>query len=155
MEEKSSNSKNITKGVLVLAVALAAALAAIALVSCATPAQEGTANPEDSSQAKAGYKTISPEEAKTIMDEAEPYVLLDVRAESEYQEGHIEGATLIPDSELAARAEIELYDKEETILVYCRSGRRSAAAAQLLVDKGYTNVYDFGGITSWPYETVK
>ena len=101
------------------------------------------------------YRQITPEEAKTMMEEQEDYVLLDVRAQNEFDEGHIEGAIVIPYTEIADRAEAELTDKEATILVYCRSGRRSKLAAQTLVDLGYTNIYEFGGIIDWPYETVK
>lgn len=101
------------------------------------------------------YQQITPEEAKTIMDEQTGYALLDVRAQSEFDEGHIEGAILIPDTEIASRAEAELTDKEATILVYCRSGRRSKLAAQALADLGYTKVHEFGGIIDWPYDIVK
>lgn len=101
------------------------------------------------------YKQITPEEAKAMMDKQEDYILLDVRSQEEYDEGHIEGAIVIPDTEISDRAEAELTDKESTILVYCRSGRRSKLAAQALADLGYTNIYEFGGIIDWPYETVK
>ena len=101
------------------------------------------------------YTQISAEQAKTMMDEQEGYILLDVRSQEEFDEGHIEGAIVIPDSEIADRAETELNDKESAILVYCRSGRRSKLAAQALVDLGYTNVYEFGGIIDWPYGTEK
>lgn len=101
------------------------------------------------------YTQISPEEAKDMMDTQDDYVLLDVRAQSEFAEGHIEGAILIPDNEIADRAEGELTQKDATILVYCRSGRRSKPAAQALADLGYTNIYEFGGILDWPYATVK
>lgn len=101
----------------------------------------------------AEYVHISAEEAKNIMDSSEDYVLLDVRTEEEFAEKHIPGAVLIPDSEIAQRAEKELLDKEKTVLVYCRSGRRSKLAAQILADMGYKNVLEFGGINDWPYET--
>lgn len=102
-----------------------------------------------------GYTVITPEEAKKIMDEATGYVILDVRTLPEYNEGHIEGAILIPDYEIMERAERELPDKDQLILVYCRSGNRSKAAARDLVQLGYTNVMEFGGILDWPYEIVK
>lgn len=101
------------------------------------------------------YQQITPEEAKTIMDEQTGYTLLDVRTQSEFDEGHIEGAILIPDTEIASRAETELTDKGATILVYCRSGRRSKLAAQALADLGYTNVHEFGGIISKPSGGLK
>jgi rhodanese-related sulfurtransferase len=103
---------------------------------------------------KAEYHKITAEEAKSVMDSGEEHVLLDVRTLEEYQESRIEGAILIPDSEIGERAEVELPDKKAKILVYCRSGRRSASAANELVGMGYSNVYDFGGITDWTYGTV-
>lgn len=78
-----------------------------------------------------------------------------MRTLDEYNEGHIEGATLLPDNEIAEKAETILYNKEEIILVYCISGRRSEAVAKELVNMGYTHVYDFGGIINWPYEIIK
>ena len=99
------------------------------------------------------WSTISAEKAKEIMSE-EDHILLDVRTEEEFAEAHIEGAILIPHDEIAIRAETELSDKEAVILVYCRSGRRSAAAAETLAGLGYARVFDFGGIIDWPYETV-
>ena len=91
--------------------------------------------------------------AKKIMDTESDYVILDVRTQEEYDEGHIKNAILIPDYEIADRAESELTDKEQLILVYCRSGRRSKNAAKQLSDMGYSNVKEFGGIIDWPYET--
>lgn len=97
------------------------------------------------------YMKISAEEAKEIMDSTDDFVLLDVREDDEYTQGHITGALLIPYGEIEDRAENELPDKGQTILVYCRSGRRSAIAAQTLAELGYTNVMDFGGIIDWSY----
>ena len=103
----------------------------------------------------AGYEQITAEEAKSIMDTEKDYIILDSRTEEEFAQGHIEGAILIPEYEIAARAEKELPDKEQLILVYCRSGRRSKIASAELVKLGYTNVKEFGGIIDWPYEVVK
>ena len=100
------------------------------------------------------YEQITPAEAKEIMDERDDYVILDVRTQEEFDEAHIDGAILIPDYEIAAKAENILKDKNQLILVYCRSGRRSKLAASELVTLGYTNVKEFGGIIDWPYETV-
>lgn len=100
------------------------------------------------------YDIITQEEAKAIMDKEDNYVILDVRTEEEFEEKHIEGAILIPDYEIYARAEEILKDKDQLILIYCRSGRRSKAAASVLVALGYTNVKEFGGIIDWPYGTV-
>ena len=105
-------------------------------------------------QTKGEYKMISASEAKQIIDTEKGYIILDVRTQEEYDEGHIKDALLIPDYEIQTRAEKELTDKNQQILVYCRSGRRSAIAAKKLIDMGYTNVKDFGGIINWPYEIV-
>ena len=99
------------------------------------------------------YVNITAEEAKQIMDSEEGYIILDVRTQEEYDQGHIPGAILIPHTEIEARAEEVLTDKDQLILVYCRSGRRSKIAAEALVELGYTNIKEFGGIIDWPYET--
>ena len=98
------------------------------------------------------YMNITAEEAKQIMDSEEGYIILDVRSQEEYDQGHIPGAILIPDTEIKAKAEEVLTDKDQLILVYCRSGRRSKLAAEALVELGYTNIKEFGGIIDWPYE---
>lgn len=100
------------------------------------------------------YSKITANEAKDMMDQDSTITVLDVRTEEEYNTGHIEGAILIPDTEILEKAEETLTDKSSTILVYCRSGRRSALAAANLVELGYTNVYDFGGIIDWNYDIV-
>ena len=102
---------------------------------------------------KNDYMNISAQEAKKIMDTQEGYLILDVRTQKEYDEGHIPGAVLIPDDEIRERAHKQLPDKDQLILVYCRSGRRSKLAAEALVEMGYTNIWEFGGILDWPYET--
>jgi len=99
------------------------------------------------------YVNITAEEAKQIMDNEEGYIILDVRTQEEYDEGHIPGATQISHEEIAEKAEDVLTDKNQMILVYCRSGRRSKIAAEALVELGYTNIKEFGGIIDWPYET--
>ena len=101
------------------------------------------------------YVNITAEEAKQIMDSEEDYIILDVRTREEYDEGHIPGATQISHEEIAEKAEKVLTDKEQLILVYCRSGRRSKIAAEALVELGYTNIKEFGGIIDWPYEVEK
>ena len=103
----------------------------------------------------ASYKQISGAEAKALMDSESGYIIIDARTQSEFDEGHIPGAILIPEYEIAERAESELSDKNQLILVYCRSGRRSKIAAEELVKLGYTNVKEFGGIIDWEYEIVK
>ena len=101
------------------------------------------------------YEQISGAEAKALMDSESGYIIIDARTQPEYDEGHIAGAILIPEYEIADRAEKELPDKNQLILVYCRSGRRSKIAAEELVKLGYTNVKEFGGIIDWKYEIVK
>ena len=101
------------------------------------------------------YEQITAEQAKTIMDTEKDYVIIDARTEEEFAEGHVENSILIPEYEIKDRAEKELPDKEQLILVYCRSGRRSKIASEELVKLGYTNVKEFDGIIDWPYEIVK
>ena len=98
------------------------------------------------------YVNITAEEAKQIMDSEESYIILDVRTQEEYDEGHIPGAVVISHEEITEKAEDVLTDKDQLILVYCRSGRRSKIAAEALVELGYTNIKEFGGIIDWPYE---
>lgn len=101
------------------------------------------------------YEQLTATEAKAIMDTEKDYIIIDARTEEEFSEGHIEGAVLIPEYEIAAKAESLLPDKDALILVYCRSGRRSKIASEELVRLGYTNVKEFGGILDWPYEIVE
>jgi len=98
------------------------------------------------------YVNITAEEAKQIMDSEEGYVILDVRTQEEYEEGHIPGAIVISHEQIEEKAEDALTDKDQLILVYCRSGRRSKLAAEALAELGYTNIKEFGGIIDWPYE---
>ena len=98
------------------------------------------------------YVNITAEEAKQIMDSEEGYIILDVRTQEEYDQGHIPGAIVISHEEIGEKAEGVLTDKNQLILVYCRSGRRSQLAAEILVGLGYTNIKEFGGILDWPYE---
>ena len=101
------------------------------------------------------YEQISGAKAKALMDSEQGYIIIDARTQEEYDGGHIPGAILIPEYEIAERAEKELANKKQLILVYCRSGRRSKVAAKELVKLGYTNVKEFGGIIDWQYEIVK
>ena len=95
---------------------------------------------------------ITAQQAKEIMDTQEGYIILDVRTQAEYGEGHIPGAILIPNDQILEKAESVLTNKDQLILVYCRSGRRSKLASEDLVKLGYTNIKEFGGIIDWPYE---
>jgi len=120
----------------------------IAFASCAQTGKQA------SNREKAEYRKITAQEAKKMLDEHPQAILLDVRTEAEFNERHIRGARLLPLNELAIKAETALSDKNALILVYCRSGRRSNSAANLLISMGYTNIYDIeGGITVWPYST--
>ena len=101
------------------------------------------------------YYQISQDEAKRIMDEESDYIIVDAREQSEYDEGHIKGAIVIPYTEIEQKAEELLPNKSQLILVYCRSGRRSKIAAQSLANMGYKNVKEFGGIIDWQYEIEK
>jgi rhodanese-related sulfurtransferase len=98
------------------------------------------------------YMNITAEEAKVLMESETGYIVLDVREQDEYDAGHIPGAILIPYTRIEEEASEKLTDKDQLILVYCRSGRRSKIAADALVELGYTNIREFGGILDWPYE---
>lgn len=101
------------------------------------------------------YRSISQEEAMQIMKEKRDYIILDVRTKAEYDEGHIIGAISLPNEDITKTNLKDLPDKEQLILVYCRSGNRSKQAAKKLADKGYINVLEFGGIGTWKGEIVK
>ena len=103
---------------------------------------------------KYSYTQISMEEAIAIMEESTDYILLDVRTHEEFAELHIPGAICVPNEEIGTDEIPELPNKEQLILVYCRSGNRSKQASEKLAALGYTNVYEFGGIIDWPGETV-
>lgn len=115
----------------------------ILLSGCAGPSAEN------------GYQQISQEEAKSMMDSQE-VVILDVREQDEYDGGHIPGAVLLPvgtiDQDTAAAV---IPEKDAAVLVYCRSGNRSKTASSALAALGYINIYEFGGINTWPYDIVK
>ena len=110
----------------------------------------GTAS---NASSESDYQQISQEEAKEMMDTQE-VIILDVREQDEYDSGHIPGAVLLPvgsiDEDTAAEV---IPEKDSTVLVYCRSGNRSKTASSALAELGYTNIYEFGGINTWPYET--
>ncbi|MCR5226734.1 MAG: rhodanese-like domain-containing protein [Eubacterium sp.] len=96
-----------------------------------------------------GYKQVTQETAQTLMANNSDYIILDVREDTEYYDGHIPGAINISNNGIADKELSELPDKDQMILVYCRSGRRSKDAARKLAKIGYTNVYEFGGINDW------
>ena len=134
---------------------IAAGVLTAALSACGQEktGQDTKAAQEDT--VKAEYKKITAEEAKERMDKDDKVVILDVRTEEEYQEGHVPGAIVIPNETISSGPLEELPDMDQAILVYCRSGNRSAQAAKKLAEAGYTQVYDFGGIIDWPYDTEK
>lgn len=139
----------------ILLVALCLAVA-FALGGCGAEKSGDTADSYENGRGeKLMYESITPKQAKEIMDNEESYIILDVREQNEYDEGHIPKAVLIPYTEIENRAEELLPGKEQLILVYCRSGRRSKIAAESLARLGYTNVKEFGGIIDWPYEVEK
>ena len=101
------------------------------------------------------YQQITQEAAKEMMDTRE-VLILDVREQHEYDSGHIPGAVLLPVGTITEDTATAVIDDLDTVvLVYCRSGNRSKTASQALVDLGYTNIYEFGGINTWPYEIEK
>ena len=114
----------------------------------------GASTENEGTGSAAAYQKISAEEAYQMMLDNDDYILLDVRTEQEFAESHIEGAILIPHTDITSKAAEYLPDKDALILVYCRRGNRSATAAHTLIDIGYSNVYDFGGIEDWPYDTA-
>ncbi len=117
-------------------------LAAILLAGCSAPKET------------VSYRQISMDEAITMMEEESGYIILDVRTPEEFADKHIPGAVNIPNETITAEEIPELPNKDQLILVYCRSGNRSKQASEKLADMGYTNVVEFGGINSWPGETV-
>ncbi len=113
----------------------------------------GCGGTTSNASSESSYQQISQEEAKEMMD-TQDVIVLDVREHDEYDSGHIPGAVLLPvgtiDEETAAEV---IPEKDSTVLVYCRSGNRSKTASSALAELGYTNIYEFGGINTWPYET--
>ena len=107
------------------------------------------------SSPSASYQQITQEEAKEMMKKDDGHIIIDVRRQDEYDEGHIPGAVLIPNESITDKQPEELPKLDQNILVYCRSGRRSKEASQKLADIGYTNVYEFGGINTWTGQIIK
>ena len=117
-------------------------LVALLLVGCAAPAEEIT------------YRQVNMDEAITMMEEGSGYIILDVRTPEEFAEKHIPGAINVANETIGTDEIPELPDKDQLILVYCRSGNRSKQASEKLAALGYTNIVEFGGINDWPGETV-
>lgn len=106
-------------------------------------------------QKQIDFKEIDAKTAKTMMDESEENLIIDVRSKQEYQQGHIAHAILLPVETIETDIKTKVPNKEATLLIYCRSGRRAKTAASKLIELGYQNVYVFGGIDSWSYGVVK
>lgn len=104
---------------------------------------------------KRSFNRISQEDAKEMMEMEDGHVIVDVRRQDEYRKGHIPGAVLIPNESISVAPPEQLPDKDQVILIYCRTGARSKQAAQKLADMGYTNLYEFGGIMNWTGPVVK
>ena len=132
----------------ILLPAVIAMTAVLILTGCGSSADDKTADD------KKTYRQVSPEEAAAMMEEETDYIILDVRTQEEYETAHIPGAICIPNETIGTEDIPELPDKEQLILVYCRSGNRSKQASEKLAKQGYTNIVEFGGINSWTGETV-
>lgn len=113
-----------------------------------------TAKSTDITSSAKSYRQITMNEAIDMMERENGYIILDVRRIDEFSAGHIPNAINVPNESIGASEISELPDKEQLILVYCRSGRRSKEAAQKLADLGYTNIVEFGGILDWTGETT-
>ena len=120
-------------------------LLSFALTGCAASANLSETN---------AYRQITMSEAVELMEKEENYLILDVRTQQEYAAGHIPGAIVVPNETIGTEEIAQLPDKDQLIMVYCRSGNRSKQASDKLVKLGYTNIIEFGGINSWPGETV-
>ena len=118
-------------------------LSLLILAGCAAPAEQ-----------EATYRQISMSDAVTMMEEESNYIILDVRTPEEFSDKHIPGAINVPNETIGTEGIPELPDKDQLILVYCRSGNRSKQASDKLAALGYTNIVEFGGINDWPGETV-
>ena len=125
----------------------------MAAIKFCTARMKPNNTPVESRPAKLDDGVLTPEQAKARMEENPDLILLDVRTQEEFEQGHIPGAVCLPNEMIAADMPF-LFGKDAEILLYCRSGRRSADAAKKLRDMGFTNVFDFGGIIDWPYETT-
>ena len=137
--------KRLTRILLPAVIVLTAVLI---LTGCGSSADDKTADD------KKTYRQVSPEEAAAMMEEETDYIILDVRTQEEYETAHISGAICIPNETIGTGDIPELPDKDQLILVYCRSGNRSKQASEKLAKQGYTNIVEFGGINSWTGKTV-
>jgi rhodanese-related sulfurtransferase len=130
---------------------LTLALSVLTFSACAVPAPMPEPTPTST---PVQYRKISAADAKARVDSGDEIIILDVRTQEEFDEAHIPGAILIPNETILDEQPELLPDLDAEILIYCRSGNRSAQAANKLIAMGYTDVVDFGGIIDWPYEIV-
>ena len=130
-------------------VSVLAVFLAVGLAGCGDSSGGGK-----ESEATGEYKQITMDEAVTMMEKETDYIILDVRRPDEFAEKHIPNAINVPNETIGEEAIPELPDKDQLLLVYCRSGNRSKQASKKLAAMGYTNVYEFGGINDWPGETM-
>ena len=130
-------------------------VAVLLLAGCgkqdSAPASQPTTQPTEPTE-EAAYMNITAQEAKKLMETEKDYIILDVRTQEEYETGYIPGAILIPHDKIEEQAAEKLPNKDQLILVYCRSGNRSKTASEALEKLGYTRIREFGGINDWPYE---
>ncbi|MDF2592074.1 MAG: rhodanese-like protein [Clostridia bacterium] len=132
-------------------------LTALLVTGCGGYTAQNNASPKDTNQrakVKSAYQKLDQSTAKENLNSNEAIILVDVRTPEEFEETRIPDSILVPDYEIEKLAPEMLPDKEALIYIYCRSGNRSKSAAKMLVDMGYTNVYDIGGIIDWEYETI-
>lgn len=127
----------------------------IGTISACSGKNNGEDVTTEGGQEEGSYLQITQDEAKKMMGEEGNYIILDVRTESEYAEGHIPDAICIPNETIDENITEQLQDQEQVILVYCRSGNRSKQASEKLANLGYSNIYEFGGINTWAYDIVQ
>ena len=140
---------------IIILIAVVTAVLLSACTPCTDTVSDRGSSAEISQHGEIGYLQITQEEAQRIMDTNENIIILDVRTEQEFSEGHITGAICIPNETITEDVIKELPDKEQIILVYYRSGRRSKEASEKLASYGYTNIREFGGINDWQGEIEK
>ena len=119
-------------------------LSALMLTGCAAAGNQANS-----------YRRISMDEAVAMMKRENGYIILDVRTPEEFAEKHIPNAINVPNENIGTDGISELPDRDQLIMVYCRSGRRSKIAADIFVKAGFNSVFDFGGINDWPYRMTR
>lgn len=143
--------QRITLSVAALCVIIGGLLLVMAL-STPNNAEEPYDIPVVAERDAPAHQTITATQARAYMEDGGPFMLIDVRRQNEFDDGHIPGAMLLTLDTIAEAAPESLPDKAARVFLYCRTGVRSADAARILIEMGYENVYDFGGIVDWPYD---